>query len=703
MATGPIVGVELRAETSRFQAEMQKASQSVEGVVGRMKSSFGSLQGMLAGLGVGLSIGGLAVMARNVASMAEALGDMADVTGSSVEDLSKLSNQAKVAGGNFEEFEGALLKFTKNLGAAEDETSAFSIALRNLGVTSKDPATALQQTIAGFDKFANGATKAAYAQEIFGKAGPRFLATLSDMAKLQDVGATMTAKQVEETERLSIGLRSLTVQATGFSNAVLSEIVPALNQMLQAFIAARQEGAGFFQALALGFDASSPNFDVMARLTKAYKDLGEEKEKLARNNSGWFDFLPATDESVRRAQQVVNSLEAVRIARLGGPPTNAQFGARPPLAPLPTVGGGAEKISEAQRYLDNLQQQLDKTQELGTVEKVLLDIQRGRLKLSGTVTKEQIIHVAQLIDAQKELDKELESSKKLREEEAKAREKTSVIALQSLQAVIHERDNLAEQNQQIREETELLGKDVISIRAIYQARLDNLIATKEQALAARLNVTGMDAEASAMQDQINVLKERKGLLGDRGFAEDMALAAQRAKELGDIFTNNLADGLTDVVTGTKSVSDAFKSMERNIVASLSRIASQKIAESIFGSPTSSGGGGIFGGLGGMLEKWFGRGFTSGAGASDSMAFLGFAGGGFPPVGRPSLVGERGPELFVPRTSGVIIPNDVLMARRAAQQPININIAVDGSTTRSTADQIAVRTGTAVRRALARNT
>jgi len=33
--------------------------------------------------------------------------------------------------------------------------------------------------------------------------------------------------------------------------------------------------------------------------------------------------------------------------------------------------------------------------------------------------------------------------------------------------------------------------------------------------------------------------------------------------------------------------------------------------------------------------------------------LGFAGGGDPPVGVPSLVGERGPELFVPKVPGTI--------------------------------------------------
>jgi len=37
----------------------------------------------------------------------------------------------------------------------------------------------------------------------------------------------------------------------------------------------------------------------------------------------------------------------------------------------------------------------------------------------------------------------------------------------------------------------------------------------------------------------------------------------------------------------------------------------------------------------------------------------FAGGGRPPKGRPSIVGERGAELFVPDTAGTIIPNDQL--------------------------------------------
>jgi hypothetical protein len=48
------------------------------------------------------------------------------------------------------------------------------------------------------------------------------------------------------------------------------------------------------------------------------------------------------------------------------------------------------------------------------------------------------------------------------------------------------------------------------------------------------------------------------------------------------------------------------------------------------------------------------------GSSLFSALPGFANGGRPAVGRPSVVGERGPELFVPDRAGTILPNGVGM-------------------------------------------
>ena len=57
--------------------------------------------------------------------------------------------------------------------------------------------------------------------------------------------------------------------------------------------------------------------------------------------------------------------------------------------------------------------------------------------------------------------------------------------------------------------------------------------------------------------------------------------------------------------------------------------------------------------------------------------LGFADGGRPPVGKPSIVGERGPELFVPDGTGTIIPNHRLGG--GAKITIQNNIDARGAT------------------------
>ena len=64
--------------------------------------------------------------------------------------------------------------------------------------------------------------------------------------------------------------------------------------------------------------------------------------------------------------------------------------------------------------------------------------------------------------------------------------------------------------------------------------------------------------------------------------------------------------------------------------------------------------------------------TFGSALSFIGGFLGFADGGRPPVGRPSIVGERGPELFVPDQAGTVVPNNQLGMSKAVTVNFNIN-------------------------------
>jgi hypothetical protein len=61
------------------------------------------------------------------------------------------------------------------------------------------------------------------------------------------------------------------------------------------------------------------------------------------------------------------------------------------------------------------------------------------------------------------------------------------------------------------------------------------------------------------------------------------------------------------------------------------------------------------------------------------SIFGFAAGGRPPVGRPSIVGERGAELFVPDSAGTIIPNHELGGSSHTTAEINFNVqAIDAA-------------------------
>ena len=60
---------------------------------------------------------------------------------------------------------------------------------------------------------------------------------------------------------------------------------------------------------------------------------------------------------------------------------------------------------------------------------------------------------------------------------------------------------------------------------------------------------------------------------------------------------------------------------------------------------------------------------------------GFANGGSPPVGKLSMVGEKGPELFVPKTAGTIVPNHALGGSN-----IVVNVDASGSSVEGDAQQ-----------------
>jgi lambda family phage tail tape measure protein len=136
-------------------------------------------------------------------------------------------------------------------------------------------------------------------------------------------------------------------------------------------------------------------------------------------------------------------------------------------------------------------------------------------------------------------------------------------------------------------------------------------------------------------------------------------AAQIASDMVNSVFGNMESAIDNFVkTGKFAFGDFAKSVIRDLIAIQMKAQAVSMLRMAMGG-ASSFMGSIFG-------------FRNEAGFMEPAGALGFADGGDPPVGKASLVGERGPELFVPKSAGTIIPNHSLASMMGGGQTINYN-------------------------------
>ena len=145
--------------------------------------------------------------------------------------------------------------------------------------------------------------------------------------------------------------------------------------------------------------------------------------------------------------------------------------------------------------------------------------------------------------------------------------------------------------------------------------------------AIKAQIRNMEAQFKKDGEEFNDTMRKRvelGLKHQQNLQRQVALY----QSLGDTVKNGLIQVLNDALDKTKSINDAMNKLLTNI--------SNKLLD--YGISALLANSGLPG-----AKKFFGH----------------FADGGRPPKGRPSIVGERGPELFVPDSSGTIIPNHEL--------------------------------------------
>ena len=188
-----------------------------------------------------------------------------------------------------------------------------------------------------------------------------------------------------------------------------------------------------------------------------------------------------------------------------------------------------------------------------------------------------------------------------------------------------------------------LEKEAKTNKENLQFEIDKLLEKQKQVgilgEADQTRLTLLEAQRDAIDGTVestsNAVKEQDKLT--RAATETL----DKFKEIETAILGDIKNGIAGLIKGTSTLSDLLN----NVADKFLDVA---LNQALFGN---AGGSTVTGGL---------------------FKMFGFANGGRPPVGKPSIVGEKGPELFVPRSSGTIVPNNKLGGGGSTSVVVNVD-------------------------------
>ena len=278
-------------------------------------------------------------------------------------------------------------------------------------------------------------------------------------------------------------------------------------------------------------------------------------------------------------------------------------------------------------------------------------------------------------------------------------ERKKAIAKFSEDALTQADELINSTNQQI--EADARRRELIA-EGINPALADSLVAIEQQfepvkkildekILTLETTIEQFKAEGKVTEElekQLEIIKKkRKEVEGAEGKAKDNAkdneigdiqkyieegtaelqnmekVAVQVAQTIESEFATALSNTISGLIDGTMTAEEAFANMFKNIGKAFIDLAAQMIAKlliikalQMITGTLGMGGGSTAGpgttGVPGLeANSYYGTGGRYGSFTPP------FANGGRPPTNMPSVVGENGPELFMPDTAGTIVSNE----------------------------------------------
>lgn len=232
--------IEMAANTAHLHSDLEKAGQKVQQFADGVKNA-------LAGLGVGLSIAGLAEAVKEVSEYGEEISRAAAKTGMTTEQISGLRFAAKATGTEFQSLQQGIVMFDKNVAGLSNTNSRAAKALEALGISTKQadgsirPTHELLLSVAQrFQGMRDGAEKTAIAVALFGRSGAELIPFLDQGAsgiqaleqRAKELGVTLSESDTKAAESFHQQIESLSAGIEGLKIKLVSNLFPGLSQLI---------------------------------------------------------------------------------------------------------------------------------------------------------------------------------------------------------------------------------------------------------------------------------------------------------------------------------------------------------------------------------------------------------------------------------------------------------------------------------------
>lgn len=623
------------------------------------------------GAALGAATAAFAALGLKAIGAADAIQDISDATGISAGRLINFKESILNAGGKAEDFEKIAVKLTQTLGDAAEGNEKVRKSFRDLGVNLGDANGKLRTTdellpevISALAQIESPAERSAKAVELLGKSAARIdwtqVSAINDPFKDEQIA--QLAKYQAAIDKVANSVENKLITAFGeLAIAADNGVVPGLQKMYEWLVKIRDIGG----------------YNPMSWLADAIPGIRAIERVIS---GGSFNATPLP-------QGVTPSTAGAGRGGQGGPSAADLAGAEQQklTGQLAITEEGKKQIQVAKAQTAQIMQQNDlasayatKVNETLGMQQLAGDIARSNLSIDFERDKK-------LADINKQIETELANKERdqritnalvseLREQAmqeiamAEARKTAKQDEINKLQ---QQRDLIADilllnqqqtqdlQVKQLGSQNSLIGLygDELKLKQglmqIDNERINAIMAANNKLATLGKNVTAADdaranseiAQAKKVaEEKVKILKDQ--IDKEKALRQDASAGAKQALEqitrsfdpfsVAQMKVNSLFGSMESAIDSfVETGKFSFKDFTRSIIQDMIKIELKAMASKALSA--------LFGG-GGFLSS-----------------ILGFAEGGNPPVNKPSIVGEQGPELFIPKTAGTIIPNNQLRA------------------------------------------